>query len=118
MISSMNGRMMGYCGIDCRQCPAYVASRQGNSREREILAQEWSTEKYPLSTEDIYCEGCKASDDMVMSFCAECPVRRCARHQNISNCSQCIHYPCEALSLVFQKSPEAQEILDTLYRAR
>ncbi|HKJ69370.1 MAG TPA: DUF3795 domain-containing protein [bacterium] len=114
----MNGRMMGYCGIDCRRCPAYVASRQGNARERETLADEWSTEQYPLSTEDIYCEGCKASDDMVMVFCAKCVIRQCAIHRNLANCAQCSEYPCPEISAVFQKSPEARVVLDALYRAR
>jgi len=106
--------LLAYCGISCVNCPAYVASMDGDALQRDDLAREWSTEAYPLSAEDVYCEGCTARDDLVMVFCLDCAVRRCARAKDYRTCAECEEYPCSCLEPVFARVPETCEKLEAL----
>ncbi|MCF7886496.1 MAG: DUF3795 domain-containing protein, partial [Candidatus Marinimicrobia bacterium] len=39
---------LAYCGIKCQDCPAFIATKDKDQKEKIRIAKEWSTEEYPL----------------------------------------------------------------------
>ena len=46
-----------YCGLDCSECPVYLATIRKNTDEQIKLANEYSTDVTKFSKEDMYCLG-------------------------------------------------------------
>ena len=50
----MTDQLLGYCGLSCTECPAYIAKRTDDQELRINTAKEWSSEdlRYlpPMST--------------------------------------------------------------------
>lgn len=106
--------MIAYCGLDCSECPAYVATIKDDDEKRKDLADKWSTEEFPLKPEDVNCRGCTQKTD-VISFCGDCDVRECASERGVENCAQCSQYACNKLDKIFEMDAGAKERLDDIY---
>ena len=107
--------MIAYCGLDCEQCEAYLATQNNDDSKRAEVAKKWA-EIYnaPIKPEHINCTGC-LSDGVKTYFCeAMCEIRKCAREKAIQHCSQCETYPCDRLEEIFIHKPEARRRLDEL----
>jgi len=107
----MMNKVLAYCGLLCNQCDAYIATRNNDQALKEKIAKEWSTEKYPLKVEDIYCDGCTAEDSKVLSFCRDCDMRACAREKVVEHCGKCDVFPCEMMEKQMERTPECRERL-------
>ncbi|MCD5408029.1 DUF3795 domain-containing protein [Candidatus Bipolaricaulota bacterium] len=105
--------MIACCGLVCSECPAYLATQQGNHTALSKLAREWSTEEHPLSVEDCLCCGCKG-EGLVASFVDQCEIRRCALGRSLETCGHCSDYPCRLLEPTFRRSPKAKAMLDEI----
>jgi hypothetical protein len=115
----MNEKIIAYCGINCSGCPALVATRQNDFAAKEQLALTWSTEKYPLTPEEMSCDGCLAMDERLVKFCMDCTTRQCARAKAVENCAYCDEFPCDKLKK-HGESPymtEARVTLEAIHRA-
>ena len=84
---------IGYCGLDCIQCKAFIATRDNNDEIRKKTAMEWSTKENQLKPDDIHCLGCH-SDELIFALCLECGIRNCAKKKGINTCAECDDYPC------------------------
>ncbi|MFW9951439.1 MAG: DUF3795 domain-containing protein [Candidatus Thorarchaeota archaeon] len=104
---------IAYCGINCSECPAYIATQKGDTMELEKVAKEWSSEIMPFKPEDLYCDGCN-KDGRIFSWCEECPIRICCQQKGFENCAYCEEYFCDKLKLTFDKTPSAKERLDKI----
>lgn len=115
----MEERLLAFCGIDCKECPAYIATQQDDQEQLKKTAEGWSTPESKLTPEDIICDGCLFQEKRLASFTSECPVRSCAIEKHIENCGLCDDYPCGNLEKVwnFIKTPEAKERLDEIRRS-
>ena len=51
-------RIIAYCGLDCAECPAYIATRAGDEARLAETATEWSSDDYPVSAAEVPCDGC------------------------------------------------------------
>ena len=71
---------IAYCGLDCEQCDAYIATLHDDQALREKTARLWAALNHaPILPEHIHCQGCRA-DGVKTVFCEQlCAVRRCAR---------------------------------------
>jgi len=116
----MEERLLAFCGIDCTECPAYIATQQDDQEQLKKTAEGWSSPESKIAPEDIICDGCLPDEKRLASFTSECQVRRCAIERGIENCGLCDDYPCESLEKVwdFIKTPEAKERLDEVKRSR
>lgn len=133
--------LIAYCGIDCSQCPAFIAYKNDDDELREKTSKKWSemykikyqqsislidkidNQKpddssqdyknfvYELKKEDINCEGCKAGKVHVYYCSSICNIRRCASSKNIENCAFCLDYPCQMLSDFIKDLVKAQDNL-------
>jgi len=106
---------IAYCGLDCSNCPAYLATIEDDDEKKKVLAEKWSTENFPLEPEDVNCQGCKQKSD-IMSFCGECDVRECASNKNVENCAHCSEYQCDKLNKIFKMDVGTKERLDEIHK--
>ena len=105
--------IIAYCGLNCGECPAYIATKKDSYDELEKVAKKWSSESRSFKPEEIYCDGCNL-DKRIFSWCSECPTRSCCREKGFENCAYCNDYFCDNLKQTFDVDPSAKERLDAI----
>lgn len=58
----MGKQKFGYCGLNCEDCPVFIATINNDDDLRRETAKEWSERYAPflekeLRPEDMYCSG-------------------------------------------------------------
>jgi hypothetical protein len=93
--------MLGYCGVECSKCPAYIATIENNDELRRSYAAEQS-EFYGMEIppERINCVGC-LEDGEHLGYCSMCEIRRCCREKGLETCADCADYVCGELEKVY-----------------
>lgn len=95
--------LLSFCGLDCSQCAAYIATINDDDDLRQKTAKDW-TKRYhknhpqrpALQPEDINCRGCLSAGPIYL-YCRKCQIRKCALKRKIKNCKECGNYKCEQL---------------------
>lgn len=107
--------MIGYCGLDCVKCEAFIATKNDDNALRSKVAEEWAKlNDVPIKAEHINCTGCQ-SLGVKTYYCVQlCEIRKCATEKLVSTCADCGDYPCTLLDRVFQSAPQAKAMLDEL----
>ena len=80
-------QMLGYCGLDCGQCPAYVATQSGDQAALEKTAAMWREEfnAPEITAESILCDGCTGGGRL-SGYCSICEIRSCALGRGLETC--------------------------------
>lgn len=108
-------KIIGFCGLVCSECPAFLATKNDDDEERERIAKEWSKEyKHAFAVEDINCDGCTAIEGKHIGYCNMCEVRTCGIEKNVKNCAYCEDYGCETLTKFFDMAPNVRELLEDI----
>ncbi len=110
--------MMGYCGLDCEKCDAYLATINDDQALREKTAKLWSDlNNAPILPEHINCQGCRA-EGIKTVFCESlCEIRRCALEKGMEICGHCPDIKkCQIVEEIISSSPEALENLKELIK--
>jgi hypothetical protein len=106
-------KMLAYCGIDCSECPAYLAHTRNDQALREKTAPEWSKAYgFDFKPSDINCVGCTATIGVHIKHCAECEFRSCGQARAVANCGRCSDYPCAKIAKFHEMVPPAKQNLD------
>ncbi len=86
----MGQKLFGFCGLDCGECPAYIALQTDDDALRDRTAAIWS-QKYhhPFAREMINCSGCVKKTGVQCGYCSMCPTRACALKKKIAGCFAC-----------------------------
>ena len=107
--------MIAFCGLNCLDCEAFIATQAKDHIQLERIAKKW-TEQYntKLSAKDILCDGCQSLSDQLCVHCDICEIRRCGQKKKLDNCSRCDDYPCDRLDSFFQVAPQSREALEIL----
>lgn len=87
---------LAYCGLNCNQCPVYLASITKNTEKQIILAKEYSTDTCKFSKDDMFCLGCH-SDTLSDKMCGGCEIRKCGIEKTSGSCAACAEFPCSIL---------------------
>ncbi len=106
-------KLIGYCGLNCRECEAYRATVDDDNGLRERVAKHWSElNGVEITPEMINCLGCRA-EGVKTPFCEfMCPVRKCAEGRGIANCSRCAEFGrCEIIAEFIRVNPKVLENL-------
>lgn len=98
----MSVEMIAYCGLDCSECPAYIAKRTEDKELRARTAAKWSSPSFPVAPEDISCDGCKVEDGHRFKWCESCDIRNCASERQVRTCAHCPDYTCGKLQKLFE----------------
>lgn len=88
--------VLAYCGLNCNECPVYLASIVNNVAAQIQLAREYSTDTCKFSKEDMYCLGCH-SDMVSQKMCGDCDIRLCGTKKSYKSCAECGDFPCSML---------------------
>jgi len=105
-------RMIAYCGLICTECPAYIATKEGDEKKAEETASQWSKDYgINVTTEDVWCDGCLV-EGKKCSHCAECEVRACGIKNNVKNCGRCGDFPCDTIENFFKIAPDVRSVLE------
>ena len=101
--------MIGYCGLDCEKCDAYLATVNDDQALREKTAKLWAElNQAPILPEHINCEGCRV-EGMKTVFCDSlCGVRQCAMKKGVKTCGSCLELnKCEMIAPIISDNPDA-----------
>jgi hypothetical protein len=85
-------QMTSPCGMDCFNCPAFLANEDVNMKKG-------ISERFHLPLEEAKCEGCKNAKGII-SFLGDnepCAIFRCTSERGISYCYECADFPCDHL---------------------
>lgn len=109
-------KMIAYCGLDCSQCEAYIATVRNDDAMREKTAKLWTElNGVEITPEMINCEGCRM-DGKKTPYCeALCPIRRCASDRGVKTCGECAEFDtCENVGMIIKNNPDALKNLQTV----
>ena len=101
--------MIGYCGLDCEKCDAYIATVHNDQALREKTAKLWAElNNAPILPEHINCEGCRANGAKTV-FCEHmCEIRKCALEKRVSTCGDCPELEtCPTVGGIFENNQAA-----------
>jgi hypothetical protein len=90
--------LIGICGESCHACAIYLATQADDAAERQRVAVAYTSDEYPLTAEDIFCDACHATEGPHFRFCHECPIRLCGLDRGVPTCAHCDHFACEELA--------------------
>jgi len=109
--------VIGYCGLVCSRCSAFIATQKNDEAGKVRIAERWSKDFYvKFGKEDITCDGC--GSERVSGYCRNvCRVWPCARERGVKTCAHCGEYPCEKLMRFLSHEPEAKSRLDAIRRS-
>ncbi len=110
--------MISFCGLDCEQCEAFIATRRNDDALRAAVAEKWAREYgAPIKAEHINCTGC-SSAGVKTYYCEQlCEVRKCAVGKSVGTCAECSDFPCPALDKILRQAPQARRTLERLRRS-
>ena len=85
-------QMTAPCGIDCFNCPVYLANE--NEELKAAIAKHLSV---PL--ERAVCKGCRDENGTIafLGMTEPCNVYKCIEQKNIRFCCDCSDFPCDHL---------------------
>jgi hypothetical protein len=110
--------MLAFCGLDCAECPAFLAWKNNDDELREKQAKEWASPEFPLEAAEINCVGCKAEAEPKFKFCTTCTVKSCASDRGVETCAHCNDYGCDILEAwLAQAGDEFRQKLDNMRAA-
>ena len=104
---------IGYCGLDCEGCDAYLATIRDDQALREKTAKLWAElNQAPILPEHINCLGCR-TDGVKTVFCEQiCAIRQCAMKRGVDTCGGCPELEiCPTVGAITKNSPAALENL-------
>ncbi len=108
-------KVYGVCGMECSECPAFIAYKTDDNELRATTAKQWSElYKADIKPENINCVGCMMPGEPKVSHCSQCEVRACGIKEKISTCAECKDYPCVTIKEYFKYvGPEAKANLES-----
>lgn len=115
---------LGYCGLNCAECPVFIATATNDEELRRKTADEWSglyaefIGKDRLKPEDMNCSGCRSGVNRYIG-CMTCPIRACCREKGLDTCASCDRYEtCGILNGFYAYHHEhAKDNLDRIRQA-
>lgn len=113
-------KIIGYCGLNCAGCPAYLATQANDMEALERVAAEWRVafNAPEITAAGIVCDGCPASiSGRLAGYCGLCEIRACALARNVASCAFCADYGCARLEGFLAQAPEARATLEQLRAA-
>lgn len=101
--------MIGYCGLDCEKCDAYIATVNNDQALREKTAKLWAElNNAPILPEHINCDGCRVDGKKTVFCDSLCGIRQCALKKGVTTCGGCPDLEkCQDIKTVISDNPEA-----------
>ena len=109
-------KLQAYCGLDCGECEAYIATQKDDRAGLEKAAKKWSADfgMKDLSADMCVCDGCSSGKRMSTAHAASCALRLCASSRAVETCAHCQDYGCETLQRFFAFAPVLKDKLEAI----
>ena len=107
-------KLIAYCGLNCEECDAYVATKNNDQTLREKTAKLWTElNNAHILPEQIHCEGCR-TDGIKTIYCNTlCEIRKCSTSKDYENCGECVQKEtCTKIAPIWQHNPQAKKNLE------
>jgi hypothetical protein len=84
--------MTAPCGMDCFDCPMYLANEDPELRTR-------ISERLSIPYEATKCEGCRNARGTIafLGSTGPCGVYKCTDRKGVTFCHECSDFPCDHL---------------------
>lgn len=108
-------KYIAYCGLNCENCDARLATINSDDNLREKVAKEWSELNNAIITKEmINCTGCRI-EGAKTPFCDSiCEIRKCAINKNVETCCSCSEFShCNKVKMITDNNSEALNNLNT-----
>ena len=109
-------KIQAYCGLDCGECEAYIATQANDRAGLEAAAKKW-TEQFgakDISADMCICDGCSSGQRTSTAHALKCGIRLCASARGVTTCAHCDDYGCETLQGFFTFAPVLKEKLEAI----
>lgn len=85
-------QMTAPCGLDCWNCPVYLASNDNELKTK--IAQNMG-----IPVEQVSCRGCRDENGLVPfhNMTEPCSVYKCINEKGLDFCYECSDFPCDYL---------------------
>jgi len=112
-------KLIAYCGVNCNDCGAYIATMKNDDKLRQAQAEKWAKQyNIPvMKASDVNCTGCN-SKGVQIGHCSMCEIRKCAMEKGLKNCGYCITCPCAKLEVVIKHYPAARKTLEAIKESK
>ncbi len=109
-------KIQAYCGLDCSECEAYIATRDNDQAGLAATAEKWAKQfgGRNLGPEICICDGCTTGKRMSTAHAETCALRLCASTRGVATCAHCDDYGCEILQGFFTLAPVLKEKLEAI----
>ena len=109
-------KLQAYCGLDCGECEAYVATQADDGPGLEETAKKWAVQfgAKGISADMCVCDGCASGRRLSTAHAVSCGIRRCASARKVETCAHCPDYGCATLMQFFAFAPVLKEKLETI----
>lgn len=111
----MKDQLIAYCGLNCKNCDARIATINDDDALREKTAKCWSelNNEPSITPDTINCLGCRA-DGVKTIFCESlCQIRQCCMGKGYETCGDCSElHSCDKIKMITDHNDEA---LDNLF---
>ncbi len=106
---------VSYCGLNCEECEAFVATKNNDIELKKKVAKKWS-QLYGIEVEpeNISCAGCKSSEKKGKYCESMCKIRKCCQEKELETCAECDSFACKDLQEIFDYSLDAKKTLECL----
>ncbi len=95
---------IAFCGLDCPNCDAYLATQANDEAAKERVAAKWQRDfnNPGITAAYVTCDGCTNLQGRPGGHCLECDIRACGIEHKVANCAHCGEYDgCEKLVRFF-----------------
>ena len=94
-------QMTSPCGLDCFNCPMYLANKDEKLRNK-------ISERTGISYEKAICKGCRNENGTIpfLDMTEPCNVYKCISKKDIKFCCDCPDFPCDHLHPFAEKASE------------
>jgi hypothetical protein len=110
--------MIAYCGLNCTECPALIATKAGDEAKIKEMAEIWSKQfNADVKPEHVWCDGCLVGGKKC-GHCYECEIRACGMQKKVENCGHCSEFDtCGKIQSFFPMAPAAKTNLEKIRAA-
>ena len=108
--------IQAYCGLDCGECEAYIATQKNDRDGLEVAARKWAQQfgAQNISADMCICDGCPSGKRTSTAHAVNCAIRLCASARGVTTCAHCRDYGCETLKGFFTFAPVLKEKLEAI----
>lgn len=111
-------KLQAFCGLDCGECEAYIATQKNDRAALEKVAEKWAAQygRKDLTADMCVCDGCASVKRLSTTHAATCALRLCASSRGFQTCAHCPDYGCEKLKGFFAFAPILKDKLEAIRR--